>query len=304
VTDDQTAPTQPPDNRPTRWQTLARHAVLILPLILVNGAAIYGQVSWAETNLTSGNLAGAILFATTLESIAIYLAYEAHSSLIAGDASGRLRLASYLAAAVVGSLNYSHFAGEDLQPTTPAIAFGMLSALSPWLWGIRSRSMRRDQLRTLGLIDPRAARFATAKWALYPIRTFRAFRWAVAAGEQRERVAWEAIYQPGRPTLDPTPARPAKRPTDARQTAIPASTQHDPTPAHNGTAPNFTSKTDAMRHAFEAVGSYDVPAALAWLRAHGVEMNRSFGYEIRKKLQTEADQRPALVAVGSNGQTR
>src|SRR5690606_12750718 len=82
--------------RRTAAQRFGRHAVLAIPLVLVNAAAVYGQVQWATANLTSGNVGLAALFALTVESIAVYLAYEAHAALLAGDASFRLRVASYL----------------------------------------------------------------------------------------------------------------------------------------------------------------------------------------------------------------
>jgi hypothetical protein len=178
--------------RRTAAQRFGRHAVLAIPLVLVNGAAVYGQVQWATANLTSGSVGLAVLFALTVESIAVYLAYEAHAALLAGDASFRLRVASYVAAGLVGALNYSHFADPGFQPTATALAFGGLSSISPWLWSIRSRSLRRDQLRVAGLIDPRSAHFATAKWVNFPIRTLRAYRWSVDHGVQEERAAWEA----------------------------------------------------------------------------------------------------------------
>jgi hypothetical protein len=171
---------------------LGRHAVLAIPLVLVNAAAVYGQVQWATANLADGRIGFAVLFALTVESIAVYLAYEAHAALLAGDASLRLRVASYLAAGLVGALNYSHFAGSRLQPTATALVFGGLSSISPWLWSIRSRSLRRDQLRSAGLIDPRSAHFAAAKWVNFPIRTLRAYRWSIDHGVPEERAAWEA----------------------------------------------------------------------------------------------------------------
>ena len=168
--------------------------MLVTPLILVNAAAVYGQVQWATVNLTHGSIALAVVFALTVESIAVYLAYEAHAALLAGDASFRLRAASYLAAGLVGVLNYSHFAGPGLHPTAAALAFGGLSSISPWLWSIRSRSLRRDQLRAAGLIDPRSAHFAAAKWVNFPIRTLRAPTGGVSTTGCRKNA------QPGRPT--------------------------------------------------------------------------------------------------------
>lgn len=163
-----------------RHDRLASSIALAIPLILVNSAAIYGQAGWAYEHLVqSVILAG--LFAASLESIGVYLSMEAHAALMAGDASLRLRLGSYAVAALVGTLNYWHFS-IDWQPTSLAVTFGALSSISPWLWAIRSRSISRDRLRTLGLIDPRAVRFSPLRWLLHIGRTWTAFRAAVWAG--------------------------------------------------------------------------------------------------------------------------
>lgn len=53
----------------TSAQRFVRQAVLVLPLVLVNAAAVYGQVQWATENLTqSGSIAQAVLFAHKLVS--------------------------------------------------------------------------------------------------------------------------------------------------------------------------------------------------------------------------------------------
>ena len=161
----------------TGWR---RNTALVVPLVLVNAFAMYGQGQWALVHIASG-LAIAGAFAVALESIAVYLAYEAHAALMAGDAALRLRLASYAAGMLVGGLNYEVHA-PDWAPNPAAVTFAAMSAVSPWLWSIRSRSMHRDQLRSAGLIDPRSVRFSAARWLLYPVRTFRAFRRAVWVG--------------------------------------------------------------------------------------------------------------------------
>lgn len=165
----------------TRRPQIARSGALILPLLLVNSAAVYGQAGWAHDHLTP-HWGIAALFAASIESIGIYLAYEAHSALMAGDASARLRLGSYLVGMLAGTLNFAHFAGENYHPNPLAVTFGVLSSISPWLWAIRSRSMNRDRLRELGQIDPRAVRFSLLRWAMFPVRTFQAFRGAVWSG--------------------------------------------------------------------------------------------------------------------------
>lgn len=158
-----------------------RTAFLAVPLILVNSGAGYGQAGWFYEYIFHNWFIAGIL-AATIESIGVYLAAEAHGALMAGDASIRLRVGSYLIGALVGLLNYAHFASVGYRPNPVALTFGLLSSISPWLWAIRSRSLNRDRLRELGQIDPRAVRFSLLRWALYPARTFRAFRVAVWCG--------------------------------------------------------------------------------------------------------------------------
>jgi Protein of unknown function (DUF2637) len=159
--------------------TTPRNALLALPLILINISALYGQTAWTADNLTH-SLLWALVLAGALESVGIYLAIEAHRARLAGDAALRLRLGSYGVAAMVGAGNYLHWAAHG---TLAAVTFGLMSASSPWLWAIRSRSLRREQLRAAGMIDPHAVRFSLARWLLFPRRTFEAFRAAVWEGE-------------------------------------------------------------------------------------------------------------------------
>jgi uncharacterized protein DUF2637 len=162
-----------------------RQAVIAVPLVLVNALAAVGQVLWAQEHLT-GNLPVLValwlpyLFAGAVESIALFLAYEAHSARLAGGSSGYLALAAYGWAGVAGWLNWSHW---NAVSTTTAVVYAAMSALSPWLWSIRSRSIHRAQLRAGGLIEDRAVKFGRARWLLYPGRTFRVFRAAVWAAE-------------------------------------------------------------------------------------------------------------------------
>lgn len=176
-----------------RAQEWFSNGALILPLLLVNSVAVYGQVQWAHEHLTPGSAYWyvAVGFALAVESIGVYLAAEAHRALLAGDASLRLRLGSYGVGALAGTLNYAHFAPA----MTQAIVFGVLSAISPVLWAIRSRSISRDQLRKLSLIDGRAVKFTAAQWALFPRESFRAFKAAVWAGETNPAKARALVAQ-------------------------------------------------------------------------------------------------------------
>jgi Protein of unknown function (DUF2637) len=184
---------QPDHASQTKSGRLVRAVPLVVPIILVNAFAVFGQSAWALSNITS-NRTVAVLFAAALESTAIYLAYEAHVSLMSGDAALKLRLSSYGIAALVGALNYSHWS-DHWAPNAKSVVFAGFSIVSPWLWSIRSRSMRRADLRAQGLIDPRSVRFSAARWTLYPVRTFRAFRRAVWDGTVDPSAAIRAVDQ-------------------------------------------------------------------------------------------------------------
>jgi hypothetical protein len=160
----------------------ARWAALIAPLLLVNGVAGWGQTAWALEHVTP-HLVLAVAVAVTIESIGVYLAFEAHSALMAGDAALRLRLGSYGVGLLAGTLNYWHYAPTPGHLTAEAVTFGVLSAVSPWLWAIRSRSLSREQLRAQGLIDPRSVKFTSAQWLWFPVQSLRALRQAVWVGE-------------------------------------------------------------------------------------------------------------------------
>lgn len=157
-------------------------AFLIVPLVLVNAAAVWGQAGWAVTNLHQGMLV-AILFALAVESIGVYLAFEAHESLMADQASAMLRAGSYGIGLLAGALNYLHFLPEGL---STALAFGALSSISPWLWAIWSRARNRNRLAELGMVDVRAVKLGSARKVFHPIKSFRVVRWA----------AWEGITNP------------------------------------------------------------------------------------------------------------
>lgn len=122
-------------NRRGRW-------ALVLVLLLVNGAAVWGQAGWALEHIVPANwdwragLTLALAFAAAIELIGVFLALSADDAEDRGIPSGGIRLASYGIGIVSGALNYSHWSGAA------AIAFALLSAISPFLWGINSRVNR------------------------------------------------------------------------------------------------------------------------------------------------------------------
>lgn len=180
-----------PDSVQAGGETPSRQAVrgrafLVVPLVLVNLAAVWGQAGWAFENITTGGWPGlivSILFAAAVESIGVYLAWESHESLMADQASAQLRLGSYAIGVLAGVLNFLHFSAQSF---ATGIAFGALSAISPWLWAIWSRARNRARLAELGLVDVRGVKLSTARKLWHPLKSVRVLSWA----------AWEGITDP------------------------------------------------------------------------------------------------------------
>jgi hypothetical protein len=179
-----------------------------IPLALVNTVAFAGQLAFLRARLP-WTLAGQVTVAAALESIAVFLALHAHVAALANDSALRLRLAAYGFAAVIGAANYSHYAGPGWRPTFPALVTGLMSASSPWLWGIHSRRVSRDALMAAGLIEPHALRLGMTRWLWHPLRSGRVMFLAT----------WEGI-------TDPREAVTRWESTQARRAPIPLASEH------------------------------------------------------------------------------
>ena len=162
---------------PVSTSTRGRAAMAIVPLVLVNAISMVAQYQFWRSHLAGWDPLEAAMFAVALESIAIYVAYHAHTAMLEDDSSAALRLASYGLGAIVGALNGSHYLGAHGHLTAAAVGLGLLSASSPWLWGLHSKRQSRGILRARGLIEPRSVRLGMTRWLWHPIRSARVF-WA------------------------------------------------------------------------------------------------------------------------------
>ena len=159
----------------------ARGWLAAIPVILVNAVAFGAQLGFWRAHLHVP--LEAVLVALALESIAIYLAWQAHLAQLADDSALRLRLAAYGMALLIGTLNFTHFMGPGWRPTVAAVTFGMMSAISPWLWSVHSRRASRDALKARGLIEPHAVRLGATRWTWHPLRCVRVMSRATWQGE-------------------------------------------------------------------------------------------------------------------------
>jgi hypothetical protein len=192
---------QPRDGKSARW----RHAMAAasshrawlaaVPVVLVNAVAFGAQLGFWRAHVPL--VAEAALVALALESVAVYLAWLAHLAQLADDSALRLRLAAYGMALLIGALNYSHFMLPGWRPTVEAVTFGMMSAISPWLWSAHSRRASRDALMARNKIEPHAVRLGATRWAWHPVRSARVM-W---------RATWEGETDPARAIALAAPAQ-------------------------------------------------------------------------------------------------
>jgi len=228
-----------------------RAIVAIVPLVLCNAIAVFGQLSFIRAHV-HWPLIGAVMFALSLESIAVFLAYHAHLALVSNDSALKLRLASYGMGLLIGILNYSHYS-HKWRPTFEAVAVGMLSAISPWLWAVHSRRESRDALMHAGLIEPHAVRLGATRVMWHPVKSARVMYAATWLGETNPREAI-ALIEPGNDAVKSPPVIP--------------------------TLTDMATKADAVRFAIRAIAAEstgaatestgaatDAQAVAAWLRA-------------------------------------
>ncbi len=203
----------------------------VLPLLLINGGAAYAQAAYAFDQIAPeawngpSRVAFAVAFSAALESIAVYVQWHAHDALMlkAHATAASLRRAAWGIAAVVAGINYAHFA-NGITPTAAAVAFALLSLLSPWLWGLHTRRAQHVQLlaEDASLIDDAGVEFSPKRRRMFPIRSLMAARWSIEHNERDPRKAWDgynaeraarkATYaEANKATVAPTPAAPPVR---------------------------------------------------------------------------------------------
>jgi hypothetical protein len=197
----------------------ARRLRPIAPLLVVTGAAVYAQVSYGYGHYSPADwpigarFAIAVGAALGIESIALYVQWHAHDSLLRGATAtaARQRRASYLIALAVAGVAYAYFS-DNWRPTPAACVFALFSAVGPWLWGLHTRRVHHMQLLREGQVDSSGAVFSAERWRAFPIRTFMARRWSIDYGITDPRQAWESYRAEQANRQAATPAEPAQPP--------------------------------------------------------------------------------------------
>ena len=190
------------------------------PLVLVNLAAITGQVGWAYNHLEIGD-AGSILravvaglFGMTAESIALFLQFYANRALRNRDSAASLYLSAFFVAGLVASLNFSHWSnpaeGEFFgTPNATAISFALCSFISPWLWRIKDRAAHREELKNAGEIDVRAVKLSMSRKIMHPLRSFMVIWYA----------SWDGVTSPAEAVTNYEKKREEKKALKAERNA-------------------------------------------------------------------------------------
>jgi len=158
-----------------------------IPVVFVNTTAFIGQFAFLQAHVR-WIIPGIVLIAVSIESVGIYYAFHAHLAMLANDSAMRLKLAAYSFAAVIGVMNYSHYAAPHWRPTALAVIMLIASSISPWLWGVHSRRASRDKLMARKLVDEHAVRLGANRWTWHPARSIRVTRWS----------AWHGVNDPAR----------------------------------------------------------------------------------------------------------
>lgn len=169
-----------------------------------------------------------------------------------GYLSHRIWTAVFLAAAVAADYLGSRAAGWPTVGSLYVAGFS-IAALRTW------HAILRLIWRHLHQEYP-TLRYPLIRWALNRRETWRAFRLSVL-DELSPAAALAAVRGQVAPVVDT---------------------------AEGGTVDlTKVSKAEAVRTAYAELGSYDAPAALTWLTERGVKVDRSYVYEIGRKLATE-----------------
>lgn len=246
--------------------------ITAVPIILVNIVAVLGQFGYLRDHL-HWPVIGVAIFAAAIESVALYLAYMAHKALLSMDSSMRLRLGAISFGLLAGFMNASHYTRHG-HVTFVSVATGIMSASSPFLWGIYSRRQSRDALMERGLIEPGAVRLGSVRWLMYPVKSFQVFRLA----------AWNGVREPAQAITEWEDTQEITDAVIVTEPVTPAVT-----PAEDSVTPDMTidsriSNAQAIGMAFDALGrDTDVATVTEWLAARGKSVAPAYIRQVRSR---------------------
>lgn len=154
-----------PKGKPGNLLTIAGVIAGMVPVVLLNGVSVLGQLGFARDHFSAYGVAGEIVFAMAVESTALSLLIAELKADLANDGSFGVKTGATLVAFGAGVLNYSHAPGTAIGITT-----GIASCLSPFLWRVVTRRIVRDRLAALGQVDSKAVRLGATRVLWHPLK--------------------------------------------------------------------------------------------------------------------------------------
>jgi hypothetical protein len=115
----------------------------------------------------------------SLDGAAFYSGVLAIRAILAGDSAFGARLLTAIYAMSAAGFNGWHARTAEGGNIQAALFFAGASLSAVVLWDVTLRALRRDQLRTAGLIEDPLPRWRLLRWLVAPIETARAWRLAV-----------------------------------------------------------------------------------------------------------------------------
>ena len=241
--------------RAVRWSAVALAVALIGVEAVIAAESFGGLVDFAHLIGIHGTAAYGV--PVTLDGVGLVASMMALRAELAGESSMMPRTALFTFTGAGASANW--WAHHQQHDTAAALYYGGMSLAVTVMFAMVLRQLRAEDRRRAGLVAGRLPKLSTPLWLRYPGLAWRAWSLAVLHGHKTPREAVNAAL--AAKLADELPAVDL----DAEMLAA--------------LAPR-----DRLVVAFGAVGAVDVPKALALLERHGVPVDQSHAYQIRKAL--------------------
>lgn len=271
----------------THGVSVAGNALLTVVVASVAAMSWQGLVGFAEMFL---HLHGPsrYMVPVSLDGAGAACAFLSLRAIIRQDSAAGPRLMVWLFIAASATFNVLH-AQRAFHDAAAAVFFGGMSVAAVLLFDIVLRSLRRQALRRIGAIEEPLPRFRALRWLVAFGETFAAWRISIREGLTRPEDALalarrgtddaprmgapgNTFYPSGEAFLDHM----EELTGDAERPAIAAVPSAAPAPRELVAM----SKADAVRAALVQTEG-NVPAALEWLAARGVRVDRAYAYDVR-----------------------
>ncbi|MEU2874426.1 DUF2637 domain-containing protein [Streptomyces olivoreticuli] len=236
---------------------------LFVVVAITAGMSWKGLVGFGHDVL---GLKGALAYGVpvSLDVAAMVCAALALRSVVSHDSAAGPRLLTFLLVAGSAAANYYHAARVPGGSAAAALYYGAMSVVTWGLWEVVLRQIRRSMLRAIGAVELPLPKFRIVRWVRYPRETFAAWSVAVRFGLTRPEEALDRVWETYQAQES---EREVKELEELEQ------------------LPEGISKRQALQLAFKALGEVDAPAAVKWCEARGVEVDRSYAYEIARKIE-------------------